>query len=256
VIAIATLAVALAVSAPDAARPAHGERTAGSPAARFEAANAAYLARDFEVAARAYEALAADGWESAALHVNLGNARLRLAKRGAAIASYTRALRLDPGDADARANLEVARAGIVDVLEREARPLLLRAVDRAPGALALGLFALGWLGLWTGLAVRRFAPPRSRAFGAAGAAAFVAALLAAGGGALLAGKAAARNTPMAVVVVQAAPVREGPEPALRPSFDLHEGTEVRILEVRGGAVRVRLGSGAEGWVAAGDLEGV
>lgn len=243
----AALAIALVLSAPDAAVP---------PAARFEAANAAYLARDFDAAARGYEALLADGWESPALHVNLGNARLRLGRRGAAVASYTRALRLDPGDADARANLELARAGIVDVLEREARPMLLRAMDRAPGALALGLFALGWLGLWTGLAVRRLAAPRSRAFAVAGAVAFAAALLAAGGGALLAGKAAARSTAIAVVIAQAAPVREGPEPALRPSFDLHEGTEVRILEVRGDAVRVRLGSGAEGWVAARDLEGV
>jgi tetratricopeptide (TPR) repeat protein len=243
----AALVLVVLLAAPDAAPP---------PAAQFDEANAAYRARDFEGAARGYEAVLAGGWESPALHVNLGNARLRLGRRGAAIASYTRALRLDPGDADARANLELARAGIVDVLEREARPLILRALDRAPGTLALGLFAVGWLGLWTGLAVRRLAAPRARASGVAGAAAFAAALLAAGGGALLAGKAAARSTPVAVVITQAAPVREGPEPALRPSFDLHEGTEVRILEVRGDTVRVRLGGGAEGWMAARDLEGV
>lgn len=248
-IAIALALLAAAPLAPAAPMP-------PPPAARFEAANRAYLDRDFEAAARGYQALLAEGWESPALHVNLGNARLRLGRRGAAIASYTRALRLDPGDADARANLELARAGIVDVLEREARPLLLRAVDRAPDALALGLFGLGWLALWTGLALRRFTSARSRASGGAGAAAFAAAILAACGGALLAGKAAGRSTPMAIVVVQAAPVREGPEPALQPGFDLHEGTEVRILEVRGAAVRVRLGTGAEGWVAANDLEGV
>jgi len=243
----AALVAVFLLSAPDAATP---------PAVRFEEANAAYRARDFGAAASGYEAVLAEGWESPALHVNLGNARLRLGKRGPAIASYTRALRLDPGDADARANLELARAGIVDVLEREARPLVLRALDRAPGTLALGLFGLGWLGLWTGLAVRRLAARGSRAFAAAGAAAFAAALLAAFGGGLLAGKAAARSTAIAVVIAPAAPVREGPEPALRPSFDLHEGTEVRILEVRGDAVRVRLGSGAEGWMAARDLEGV
>ena len=44
------------------------------------------------------------------------------------------------------------------------------------------------------------------------------------------------------------------ETALQPSFELHEGTEVRVLEVRGGAVRVRLGNGLEGWIAATDLE--
>jgi hypothetical protein len=31
---------------------------------------------------------------------------------------------------------------------------------------------------------------------------------------------------------------------------------VRVLEVRDGAVRVRLGNGMEGWVSAGDIEPV
>jgi tetratricopeptide (TPR) repeat protein len=250
------IALALLLLAAAPAAPASPAAPAGAaPAARFEAANRAYLDRDFAAAARGYQELIAEGWESPALHVNLGNARLRLGRRGAAIASYSRALRLDPGDGDARANLELARASIVDELEREASPLVLRATERVPDRLALAAFGLGWVALWAGLAARRLAL-RSRAAGVLGAATLAAALAAAAGGALLAGKAAARSAPVAVVVVEAAQVREGPEPALRPSFDLHEGTEVRVLEVRGGAVRVRLGSGAEGWVAAADLEGI
>jgi hypothetical protein len=83
-----------------------------------------------------------------------------------------------------------------------------------------------------------------------------AALLSIGGGALLAGKAAARAAPVAVVVVPSTPVREGAEAALQPTFELHEGTEVRVLELRGDAAHVRLGNGLEGWVAVVDLEGV
>lgn len=239
--------VALVAAAAAPAAPA-------SPAARFEAANRAYLDRDFEAAAQGYQALVAEGWESPALHLNLGNARFRLGKRGAAVASYARALRLDPGDADARANLDLARAENPDEPSPEARPLALRAAERVPDGAAVILFALAWLGLWAALAARRFASAARR--GLLGLAAGAAALLAVGAGAVLAGKAAARSTTVAVVIAPATPVREGPETALQPSFELHEGAEVRVLEVRGPAVRVRLGNGLEGWVAASDLEAV
>ncbi len=228
---------------------------APTPAARFQAANQAYLAGDFAAATRAYQELLADGWESPSLHVNLGNARFRMGKRGLAAASYARALRLDPGDADARSNLDLVRSLNVDqVLGAEAQPLVIRALDRVPDGLAIAAFALAWLGLWGGLAGRRFVPAGAVRGLTAGA--FAAALVAVGSGAVLAGKAAARGTPTAFIVASTAPVREGAEAALRPAFQVHEGTEVRVLEVRAGFVRVRLGNGLEGWVSAGDLEPV
>ena len=238
------LALALLAAAPP---------PAPTPAARFQAANQAYLSGDFRAAAQGYQELLADGWESPSLHVNLGNARFRMGKRGLAAASYSRAMRLDPGDGDARTNLDLVRSLNVDqVVGAEARPLAVRALDRVPDGLAIGAFALAWLALWGGLAGRRFAPAGARL----AAAAFAAALVAVGSGAVLAGKAAARGTPTAVIVASTAPVREGAEAALRPQFELHEGTEVRVLEVRAGFVRVRLGNGLEGWVSAGDLEPV
>jgi hypothetical protein len=59
---------------------------------------------------------------------------------------------------------------------------------------------------------------------------------------------------VAIVIVPAAPLRDGPEEALRPTLELEEGTEVRVLETRDRAARVRLPSRVEGWVPAADLE--
>ncbi len=246
---LALLAAALLSAAPASPPP------APSPSARFEAANRAYLSGDFEAAARGYQELLADGWQGPALYTNLGNAQFRIGRRGLAAASYSRALKLDPGDADARANLDLVRSLNVDqVVGAEARPLVVRALDRFPDSWAVGAFVLAWLVLWGGLAGRQLAPAGVRR--GLAVAAFAAALLAVGAGAVLAGKAVARGTPTAVIVAATAPVREGAEAALRPAFELHEGTEVRVLEVRAGFVRVRLGNGLEGWVAAQDLEPV
>ncbi|HEX9051184.1 MAG TPA: SH3 domain-containing protein, partial [Anaeromyxobacter sp.] len=59
---------------------------------------------------------------------------------------------------------------------------------------------------------------------------------------------------VAIVVAAEAPVREGPEVALRPAFTLREGAPVEVVDARGDVLRVRLGSGLEGWVRARDLE--
>jgi tetratricopeptide (TPR) repeat protein len=233
-----TLAAAVVV-APPAAQV--------TPAARFEAANAAYLSGDFGAAAREYQALLDDGWESAPLHANLGNARLRQGQRGQAVASYQRALRLDPGDGDVRKNLALAQAENVDrVLGAQSPPFLARALARLPAAPAAALFAALWVALWLALAARRLLP-RARRLLAAGA--LLAAMGAVAAGGSLAARAAQLGNAEAVVVLAVAPVREGPDRALRPAFELHEGTVVRVIEARGDAFRVRLANGLEGWVA-------
>ena len=53
-----------------------------APEARFEEANALYRAGDFAAASAVYDQLAAEGLTSPSLHLNLGNARMRLGRRG------------------------------------------------------------------------------------------------------------------------------------------------------------------------------
>jgi tetratricopeptide (TPR) repeat protein len=237
----------LATAAGPAAAP------AADPGARAEAATALYLAGDHDGAARAWRALVDEGWESVGLHYDLGNALLRLGFRGRAIASYQRALQLDPGDADAQANLELARAQNVDRLVGESQPPLhVRILARTPERAALLVFGGAWSALWLLLWLRGRGSRSAR--GWLGPAALLAALLAIGGGALLVGKAAERRSPSAVVIAPASPVREGPSRTLKAAFELHEGTMVRVLEAQGDLARVRLVNGLEGWVASADLE--
>jgi len=240
---------ATAAPAPPPAPPA----TAGEARAHLEAANALYLAGDFDGAVRGYRAILDAGWEGSALDLNLGNALARAGARGQAMASWLRALRLDPSDADARASLELARAQNADRLAGEVDPPLHeRLAERTGDLTAVLLFGAAWAAFWALLWLRSRATPSRRRLAATGAT--LAALLALPAGALLAWKAEDRRTPSAVVVSAAAPVREGPARTLKPAFELHEGTVVRVLEARGDLARVRLANRLEGWVASADLE--
>ncbi len=253
----AALALALADSPAGgpgtAAADAGAAHTPEEAAARLAGADALAAAGDLDGAARVCETLAAGGWEGPSLFVTLGNARLRLGRRGAAIAAYERALRLDPGDEAARANLELARAANLD------RPgtsdsLAARLERRAPDSATAASLAAAWTALWIALAFRRRARRRWRPLFSA--LALAAALVSAAGGAVVAAKALDRRTPEAIVVVPSAPAREGTSPLLRPAFEVHEGTRLRILEARGDLARVQLESGLEGWVARAALEGI
>lgn len=224
----------------------------GSPEERFEKANVLYRAGDFAGAASAYEALAAEGLSSGALHHNLGNARYRLGVRGAAIASWERALRLEPGDDDARENLRAARSDDPDRALCGEATLFSRLVERTGDGAALALFVAPWWLLWGALALRSRAGRRARA--ALAAAAILAAVGVLCGGALLVGRARDRAFPLAIVTAPSTPVRAGPSAALKADFELHEGTRVRLREVAGDLARVRLDGGLEGWLPRRDVE--
>ena len=77
--------------------------------ATFARANADYAAGKFSEAIKGYESLVATRQWDPSLFYNLGNAYFRGDDFGHAILNYERALALDPGQAEARANLQLAR---------------------------------------------------------------------------------------------------------------------------------------------------
>lgn len=72
----------------------------------------------FRSAERIFAQLADEGYESADLYVNTGNAALQAERLGAAVLAYRRALLLDPDHPRALRNLEYARALLPNWLPR------------------------------------------------------------------------------------------------------------------------------------------
>ncbi|MDR0892514.1 MAG: tetratricopeptide repeat protein [Mediterranea sp.] len=80
------------------------------------AADSAYIKEDYAEAIQIYEALLKHG-EAAEVYYNLGNSYYKSGELAKAILNYERALLMQPGNADIRANLEIARAKTVDKVE-------------------------------------------------------------------------------------------------------------------------------------------
>ena len=216
----------------------------------FDAANAAYFKGDYDAAVSQYQKLAEDGWSSADLDYNLGTALLAQGKLGQSILALERARRLAPADEDVAANLERARHELVDkVAGAGEEPFVARAAALLPVALVGWAFVGAWACFWLGVFGRRWAK------GAATALASLGALAAVASGVLLGVQWYEREQMHeAVVVGQTVPAREGPNGASKVSFELHEGTELRIIDREGSFLRVRLRNGLEGWADAAGVE--
>lgn len=81
-----------------------------NPIARYNLGTALYKKGRFEAAATAFQAsiLTGNVPDEAAAYYNLGNAQFQGGELGSAIESYKHSLRLNPHDADAQHNLELA----------------------------------------------------------------------------------------------------------------------------------------------------
>ena len=77
------------------------------------AGDSAYMQNDYLSAIQIYESLLQQG-ESAEVYYNLGNSYYKSGDIARAILNYERALLLEPGNGDVRANLEIARTKTID----------------------------------------------------------------------------------------------------------------------------------------------
>lgn len=80
-----------------------------APKDEFARANEQYQDKQFDAAIAGYKSILLQGYESAPLYFNLGNAYFKKGDIGNAILNYLKARRLDPADDDIRSNLEFAR---------------------------------------------------------------------------------------------------------------------------------------------------
>jgi len=206
-------------------------------------------------AQRMFGALIEGGAENAALQTNLGNAALQAEDLGHAILAYRRALLLDPSHSRARQNLIHARSLLADWVPRPAAGGVLdsfffwhEATSRATRTrIAAACFALACLGFAAAI-LRRSALPRFVAIQASCAWLVLMASLA------FDPARGARDEGVVVASEATARSADSINAPSRFAQPLPAGSEVKVLEDRGGWIQIELHNGRNAWLVASDVK--
>ncbi len=215
----------------------------------FQQGNLRYGAGQYPEAVAAYEMAVQRGDVNANLFYNLANAYYRAGDRGRAILNYQRALLLEPGHAEASANLAFVRGRpATDGGHPPGTLATVRDALAGPGVdfycwLAAGA---GWLAA-LGLLAACFRPRRRAAGVAFAAAGVLGVVLCAGVVSWLDG--GLKSPRRAVIIADGAPALYSPADNAKTIVRLPVGSEVRVLSAQGAWMYVQLGDGARGWLA-------
>ncbi|MCI0531428.1 MAG: tetratricopeptide repeat protein [candidate division Zixibacteria bacterium] len=223
--------------------------SAAAPRDIFLSANQAYDNKDFTAAAEGYQTLLDQGFKTASVYYNLGNALFRQGDLGQAILNYRKALKLDPGDEDTRANLEFARLYQSDEIVAPPSFFLTtfwKNVWQRAGLNGLAWFsALFWWLLLLCLTALVIFNHRDRFTKLALGVSLVLFLFFS---LSLVSRINQEKREFAVILTQPADVRSGPGEDYTVLFNLHPGLECELQEQRGEWYLVILENGSKGWI--------
>jgi len=228
------------------------------PADVFREANGHYQEGRYPEAKAAYESILANGNESAALYLNLGNTSFRMGDAARAILNYERGLRLAPGDEDLLFNLDLVSMSTVDRIVPAPRLFIWEYWDGIKGVFSLpGVFWSAyavWVMTFAFLSLLMFAssfPIRRLALiGSIGMGVLFVLLLTVG----VSRVADLSRTDQAVIMSSLVSVKNAPDNRSTDAFVLHAGARVQITDNVGGWVQIRLADGKVGWVEGGVAE--
>lgn len=217
-------------------------------------ADSAYIRNDFAAAIQIYENLLQQG-ETAEVYYNLGNSYYKIDDIARAILNYERALLLSPGNADIRANLEIARSKTVDKVEPVPeiffvtwiKSLINSQSSDAWARTAIVFFLLLLVSLSVFLFTRQL---KWKKVGFAGSILFLIVVIVANVFASTQ-KSYLTDRKDAIILSPSVTVRSTPSESGTSLFVLHEG---RKVEIKDGSMRewkeIRLEDGKVGWVPA------
>jgi len=255
-----------------------GTADAAPPEEVFARGNESYEAGDYDGAIEAYGSLVARGAVDADLFYNMGNAYYEIGALGPAVLYYERALRLDPRNRDAAANLALTRKILRDREFVVSEGWLRRALLWAPRTLStkelvligsmlyflLTLIVIAFVfrdtrfvsGVYRRFSLlspgRLFGLQKTTDIAMAGVTVFV--LLCASGAAAWERHRVETLRRDAVILEEELAVYSGPSTQATLQFKIHEGTITRVVDARQGWVEIELPGELSGWVRSDALE--
>lgn len=226
--------------------------------AEIKQAEEAYTKEDYRGAIEIYEKVLKTHGESAAIYYNLGNAYYKSNQIAQAILNYERALLINPNDADARFNLQMARQKTIDKIEPAGDFFLAKWINSIQNS--LGTNAWGTVGIVCFILLicccvlfffSKWIYLKKIGFYAGGLLIIVI-ILANVFGQHQKDKLYHRNS--AIVLTPTVTVKSSPDNSGTDLFILHEGTKVNINSKLGEWSEIKMEDGSVGWLPNKDFQ--
>lgn len=233
------------------------QTTQESVAQWFAEGNTAYNEGNYEQALEAYGNIVASDLESASLYYNMGNTYYKMKEYAKAILYYEKALKLDPGNEDIKANLEIANLAVVDKITPIPQSFIarwwnsLKSLFSADGWawMSVSAFALLLLCLFIFLMARRSGLRKVGFF-----IGLVALLVLAIAMVFAVEKTGdLKHQDEAIVMTPTVTVKSSPTSSSIDLFVLHEGAKVRVLDEADGWNKIKIADGSVGWLPVGEV---
>jgi hypothetical protein len=231
---------------------------AQTPEDGFNRGNELYRAGKYQDASKEYEHIIKQGYSSAGIYYNLGNAYYRNEQLARSILSYERAAQLYPNDPDITHNLKLVYLKTVDRIEPVPEMFFIQWM-RAAGSLISPetvrfLFILSWVLLFGSLAMMYFIlrPDILRVARIIFFVSFVSVVL----WASMLGIQSFQETTQdkAIITAQIVTAKSSPDAKSVDAFVIHEGVKVKLTDLVGDWVKITLVDGKVGWIPADQCE--
>lgn len=224
----------------------------------FTMANKHYQEEDYTAALEDYKEIEKYGIVSEELFYNIANTYYKLNKIAPAIYYYEKVLKINPRYKDADFNLTFAKRMAIDNIE----PLPKTITQKFTKSIILQLTYNQWAWIAVGLAFAfgilfllyhfSYEPKIKRIY-------FTGSFISAALAILLLFFAYAnheyqKNNTEAIVFAQQTDVKTAPSMSSAVSFQLHEGTKVKVLEGVDNWKKIKLADGKIGWIVAEDVK--
>lgn len=218
----------------------------------FSQANAAYNSAAYDSALMLYNRVVDAGLESSTLYFNMGDVYYKMREYPMAIYCFEKSLKLDPSNEDARVNLEIANAAIVDKIEPVPQSFIARGWNNLKvcfsgnqwATISIVAFALLLLGVFLFLRASKMGIRKLGFF--AGLLMLVVFAFSVIFSAQL--KRESLKQDQAIIMTPTVTVKSSPNDASVDLFVLHEGSKVAIIEEADGWNKIKIANGSVGWL--------
>ena len=222
-------------------------------------ADALYEKEQYRAASEAYESVLKEQGVAAEVYYNLGNCYYKLDEIPLVVLNYERAFLLDPGDADIRANLALARGKTIDKVVPPSEMFFVTWWRDLTNCMSINAWTIlgitAFILMLVGVFVYIFVPQLTlRKIGVYGAMVLLIVVVIANLAAVSQhADLTHRNT--AIILAPAVTVKSSPSETSTDLFLIHEGSKVEILDASmKDWMEVKFEEGKQGWIPVRALE--